>query len=205
MLLTRVMPLISVFAAFSFVVMMFNLPLPGGTTGHALGVTIAAIVLGPVGRDSGHLHRACHSGAVLRRWRHHARWAPTASTWRSSASLVAYASLPADRGRLGHRFAPPRGGRRHRRLSGHQRGGAVLRPSSSAFSRCCFTMPRGAPLYAPYPLQHRHSRHDDRPSHLRGPWRSRSSRPAWWLICKPPIRRCCAAPRGFAATPASSR
>ena len=48
-LLARVVPLISVFAAFSFVVMMFNLPLPGGTTGHALGVTIAAIVLGPSG------------------------------------------------------------------------------------------------------------------------------------------------------------
>jgi cobalt/nickel transport system permease protein len=48
-LLGRVIPLISVFAAFSFVVMMFNLPLPGGTTGHALGVTIAAIVLGPAG------------------------------------------------------------------------------------------------------------------------------------------------------------
>ncbi len=49
MLLTRVVPLISVFAAFAFVVMMFNLPLPGGTTGHALGVTIATIVLGPAG------------------------------------------------------------------------------------------------------------------------------------------------------------
>jgi cobalt/nickel transport system permease protein len=48
-LLSRLIPLISVFAAFSFVVMMFNLPLPGGTTGHALGVTIAAIVLGPSG------------------------------------------------------------------------------------------------------------------------------------------------------------
>lgn len=48
-LTTRVIPLISVFAAFSFVVMMFNLPLPGGTTGHAVGVTIAAIVLGPSG------------------------------------------------------------------------------------------------------------------------------------------------------------
>ena len=48
-LLGRVVPLISVFAAFAFVVMMFNLPLPGGTTGHALGVTIAAIVLGPAG------------------------------------------------------------------------------------------------------------------------------------------------------------
>ncbi len=49
LLLGRVVPLISVFAAFAFVVMMFNLPLPGGTTGHAVGVTIAAIVLGPSG------------------------------------------------------------------------------------------------------------------------------------------------------------
>ena len=45
----RMVPLLSVFAAFSFVIMMFNLPLPGGTTGHATGVAIAAIVLGPWG------------------------------------------------------------------------------------------------------------------------------------------------------------
>jgi cobalt/nickel transport system permease protein len=44
---TRLIPLISLFAAFSFVVMMFNLPLPGGTTGHAVGVAITAIVIGP--------------------------------------------------------------------------------------------------------------------------------------------------------------
>ncbi len=44
---THMVPLLSVFAAFSFIVMMFNLPLPGGTTGHAVGVGIAAIVLGP--------------------------------------------------------------------------------------------------------------------------------------------------------------
>ncbi len=48
-LMTRVIPLISVFAAFSFVVMMFNLPLPGGTTAHAVGIAVAAIVLGPWG------------------------------------------------------------------------------------------------------------------------------------------------------------
>ena len=48
-LTTRLIPLISVFAAFSFVVMKFNLPLPGGTTGHAIGVTIAAVILGPSG------------------------------------------------------------------------------------------------------------------------------------------------------------
>ncbi|WP_102226527.1 cobalt transporter CbiM [Acidimangrovimonas sediminis] len=44
---TRAVPLIAVVSAFCFVVMMFNLPLPGGTSGHAVGMTIAAIVLGP--------------------------------------------------------------------------------------------------------------------------------------------------------------
>src|SRR5205085_12346752 len=44
---THMVPMLSVFAAFSFIIMMFNLPLPGGTTGHAIGVGIAAIVLGP--------------------------------------------------------------------------------------------------------------------------------------------------------------
>ena len=44
---TRLVPLLSVMAALSFVIMMFNLPLPGGTTGHAVGVGIATIILGP--------------------------------------------------------------------------------------------------------------------------------------------------------------
>jgi cobalt/nickel transport system permease protein len=44
---TQMLPLISVFAAASFIIMMFNLPLPGGTTGHAVGMAVAAIVLGP--------------------------------------------------------------------------------------------------------------------------------------------------------------
>lgn len=49
LLTSRFVPLLSVFAAFSFVIMMFNLPLPGGTTGHAVGMGIATIVLGPWG------------------------------------------------------------------------------------------------------------------------------------------------------------
>ena len=40
-------PLVALFAAFSFVIMMFNVPLPGGTTAHAVGGDLAAIILGP--------------------------------------------------------------------------------------------------------------------------------------------------------------
>ena len=34
-------------AAFSFVIMMFNVPIPGGTTGHAVGGALVAVLLGP--------------------------------------------------------------------------------------------------------------------------------------------------------------
>lgn len=44
---TRLVPLIALFSAFCFVIMMFNLPIPGGTTAHAVGAGIAVIVLGP--------------------------------------------------------------------------------------------------------------------------------------------------------------
>ena len=43
----RTVPVLALFAAFSFVIMMFNVPLPGGTTAHAVGGTLLAIVLGP--------------------------------------------------------------------------------------------------------------------------------------------------------------
>lgn len=46
-LTNRTVPVLSLFAAFSFVLQMFNIPLPGGTTGHAVGGTLLAIVLGP--------------------------------------------------------------------------------------------------------------------------------------------------------------
>lgn len=43
----RQVPLLAIGAAFSFVIMMFNLPIPGGTTGHAVGAILVAILLGP--------------------------------------------------------------------------------------------------------------------------------------------------------------
>ena len=40
-------PMLAIGAAFSFVIMMFNVPIPGGSTGHAVGGVLVAILLGP--------------------------------------------------------------------------------------------------------------------------------------------------------------
>jgi cobalt/nickel transport system permease protein len=40
-------PLMALAAAFSFVIMMFNVPVIGGSTGHAVGAALIAILLGP--------------------------------------------------------------------------------------------------------------------------------------------------------------
>ncbi|MBI5217493.1 MAG: cobalt transporter CbiM [Bacteroidia bacterium] len=40
-------PYLGMASAFSFLIMMFNLPIPGGTTGHAVGSAVIAIILGP--------------------------------------------------------------------------------------------------------------------------------------------------------------
>ncbi len=40
-------PYLAMAAAFSFLIMMFNVPIPGGTTGHAVGGGIIAVLLGP--------------------------------------------------------------------------------------------------------------------------------------------------------------
>jgi cobalt/nickel transport system permease protein len=43
----RNIPYLGMAAAFSFILMMFNLPIPGGTTGHAVGSAVIAILFGP--------------------------------------------------------------------------------------------------------------------------------------------------------------
>jgi cobalt/nickel transport system permease protein len=43
----RTVPLLAIFSAFTFTIMMFNVPVPGGTTAHGVGGTLAAIVVGP--------------------------------------------------------------------------------------------------------------------------------------------------------------
>ena len=44
---SKKVPLLALASAFSFVIMMFNLPVPGGSSGHAVGGAIIGIVLGP--------------------------------------------------------------------------------------------------------------------------------------------------------------
>src|SRR6476469_10045184 len=43
----RYVPLLAIGAAYAFLVMMFNVPIPDGTTAHAVGAVLIAIVLGP--------------------------------------------------------------------------------------------------------------------------------------------------------------
>lgn len=40
-------PKLAMSAVFSFLIMMFNVPVPDGTTAHAIGATLAAILFGP--------------------------------------------------------------------------------------------------------------------------------------------------------------
>ena len=46
-LLQRQVPFLALGAAFTFLIMMFNIPIPGGSSGHAVGGVIVAILLGP--------------------------------------------------------------------------------------------------------------------------------------------------------------
>ena len=43
----RQIPLMALAAGFAFIIMMFNIPVIGGSTGHAVGATLIAILLGP--------------------------------------------------------------------------------------------------------------------------------------------------------------
>src|SRR5204863_1931875 len=42
---SRYVPLLAIAAAFSFLVMMLNVPIPGGTTAHAIGGVLIAVIL----------------------------------------------------------------------------------------------------------------------------------------------------------------
>ena len=43
----RIVPYLGMASAFSFLIMMFNVPIPGGSTGHAVGGAVIALLFGP--------------------------------------------------------------------------------------------------------------------------------------------------------------
>jgi len=44
---SKYIPTLAIGSAFSFAVMMFNVPIPGGSTGHAIGATLLSLIFGP--------------------------------------------------------------------------------------------------------------------------------------------------------------
>jgi len=43
----KLIPFMGMASAFSFLIMMFNIPIPGGSSGHAIGAGLIALILGP--------------------------------------------------------------------------------------------------------------------------------------------------------------
>jgi cobalt/nickel transport system permease protein len=150
LLLTRLIPLISVFAAFSFVVMMFNIPIPGGTTAHAVGVAIASIVLGPWASMLA-LSTALFIQAVFFGDGGITTLGANCFNMAIVGSLIAY---------LGYRAIAGRAALTSSRrvvaaaLGGYLaiNGAALCAAIELGIQPHFFTSAAGAPLYAPYPL-----------------------------------------------------
>jgi len=146
----RTIPLVAVAAAFSFVVMMFNIPLPGGTTGHATGVAIAAIVLGPW-MSSLAISVALAIQALLFGDGGITTFGANAFNIAIAGSFVAWFAY-----RLVSRGAAP-GSRRHvvaAGLAGYVaiNASAFLTAFELGIQPRLFHDATGTPLYAPYPL-----------------------------------------------------
>ncbi len=43
----KLIPFLGMASAFSFLIMMFNIPIPGGSSGHAVGAALIALIFGP--------------------------------------------------------------------------------------------------------------------------------------------------------------
>lgn len=146
----RSVPMIALLAAFAFIVMMFNVPLPGGTTAHAVGASLAAILLGPesatVAVSIALVIQAVFfgDGGIL---------ALGANSF-NMAVIVPYVASAAYR--LVTHGTPPTS---RRRLIAAAIGGWLGLTTAALFAGIefglqplLFTGPDGSPLYAPYPL-----------------------------------------------------
>ena len=147
----RLVPLLAVVSAFCFVIMMFNLPIPGGTTAHAVGMGVAAILLGPWAGVLAISIALGDPGPVLRRWRHHRlRGQQPQHGRRRNLRRLARCIVCAPPARRSHP--------RRRVVAAGLAGYAAI--NASAFLAACeigvqpmlFHDAAGTPLYAPYPL-----------------------------------------------------
>ena len=138
----RTVPLLAIFAALCFTIMMFNVPVPGGTTAHGVGGTLVAIVLGPSAAVIVGQHRADHPGAVLRRWRHSGHLRQLLQHG-DLLPFVGYSTLPPDRRPLAAPLDPSRLGGRHRCLRRHHGRRALRRGRARLSSPSCSTRTGG--------------------------------------------------------------
>ncbi len=147
---SKVVPLLAVVSAFSFVVMMFNLPIPGGTTAHAVGMAVAAIVLGPAAAILA-ISIALAIQALFFGDGGITAFGANAFNMAIVGTLVAYASY-----RLISGDAPIASVRRvvAAAVAGYLAINAAAFVTALEFGiqPALFTDASGAPLYAPYPL-----------------------------------------------------
>ena len=147
---SKVVPLLAVVSAFSFVIMMFNLPIPGGTTAHAVGLAVAAIVLGPAAAILA-VSIALAIQALFFGDGGITAFGANALNMAIIGTLVAYVSY-----RLISGDAPAASGRRvvAAGIAGYLgiNAAALLAALEFGIQPLLFTDATGAPLYAPYPL-----------------------------------------------------
>jgi cobalt/nickel transport system permease protein len=146
----RRVPLIALLAAFSFVVMMFNVPLPGGTSGHAVGGALAGILLGPelaaISLSMALIIQALFfgDGGIL----------AIGANCFNMAIVLPFVAAATYRWLAGH--SPLKAGRRV--IAGAVAGwlgltlAALLTGVEFGVQPLLFQTAAGAPLYAPYPL-----------------------------------------------------
>ena len=67
-------PMLGVAASLSFLLMMFNVPVPGGTTAHAVGGALLAILIGPYAASLSLICRLDPPGLLIWGWRNPSPW-----------------------------------------------------------------------------------------------------------------------------------
>jgi cobalt/nickel transport system permease protein len=147
---TRHIPLMALGAAFSFTVMMYNIPLPGGTTAHAAGGALLAVVLGPWAAS------ICLSVALAIQ----ALLFGDGGIWSFGANCFSMAFvLPFVAWGVYRLVAGRSALRSSRRWAGAALGGfvglnaaALVTATALGLQPLLFHTPGGTPLYCPYPL-----------------------------------------------------